>query len=121
VAPAWPAGILAARTQFLETHPRTIRAWLRAYVRAVRLARADPEVAIRTLTAVFKFERAAAERVYREVMPDIDERGRLPVASMPAVWQVMVTAGEVDAPWPESRFLDTRLMDTFDGWAPPLP
>jgi hypothetical protein len=38
---------------------------------------------------------------------------------MPVFWSIAVAAGEVEAPWPESRFLDRRLIDTFDRWAPP--
>jgi hypothetical protein len=29
-----------------------------------------------------------------------------------------MATGDVTEPWPESKFLDRRYIDTFDQWAP---
>ncbi|MBA2449093.1 MAG: ABC transporter substrate-binding protein [Chloroflexi bacterium] len=118
VAEVWPRAILAARERFLDENPNTVRALLRAHVKAIRLAKTDREAAIQALIKVLKYERQDSERAYEEVVASLDERGRLPTNSMPVVWQITVAAGEVTEPWPESRFLDRRFIDSFDEWAP---
>jgi hypothetical protein len=32
--------------------------------------------------------------------------------------EIAIAADDVTKPWPESRFLDRRFIDTFDQWAP---
>ena len=48
----------------------------------------------------------------------LDERGRLPAAEMPGFWETSIAAGEVTEARAESKFLDRRLIDSFDDWAP---
>jgi ABC-type nitrate/sulfonate/bicarbonate transport system substrate-binding protein len=106
------------RVEVLERRPAAIRSLLRAHVAALRLARADRELAVRALQRHLRFDRAHAERAYAEDLDSFDERGALPAAAMPVFWRIAVEAGEVDAPWPEARFLDRRFLDSFDQWAP---
>lgn len=116
--PAWPGLVFAARERFLAEHPDRIRALLRAYVRAVRLARVDRETALRIIMTRLKYERRHAERAYAETVSGSDERGILSAPAMAAFWEFMVAVGEVAESWSESRFLDRRFIDTFDSWAP---
>jgi len=51
-------------------------------------------------------------------MPGFDERGALPTKFMPVFWDLAVQSGDVKEPWPESKLLDRRFIDTFDSWAP---
>ncbi len=118
IAAAWPRNLLIAKETFLADCPNTVLALLRAYVRAIRLAREDPEVAVQIIMERLKYERRYAERAYLEVMAGFDERGRLPVKVMPLFWEISIAAGEVKEPWPESRFFDRRFVDSFDEWAP---
>jgi NitT/TauT family transport system substrate-binding protein len=118
IAPTWPRTVFAARERFLADHPATVRALLRAHVRALRLGRANPELAIKLLGKHVRDEVQYHERAYREVMPAFDERGRLPAATMPLFWELAIEAGEVTEAWPESRFLDSRFIDSFEAWAP---
>jgi hypothetical protein len=87
-------------------------------VRALRLLRADRELGVGLLGRWLKYERAQAERALDESLAGFDERGRLPTASMPVFWDIAVAAGEVGEPWPESRYVDRRFIDTFERWAP---
>lgn len=119
VAEEWPKNLLIAKEAFLDAHHREVRALLRAYVAAIRLARVDRESAIQVLMARLAFERGTAQRAYEETVASLNERGRLPDKSMPVFWEIQLAAGEVTAPWPEARFLDRRFIDDFDGWAPP--
>ena len=118
VAEAWPRNVLAAKERFLDEHPNTIRALLRAHVKAIRLARADRDGAVQTIMQALKYERLPAERAYDDIINGFDERGGLPATAMPLFWDIAVAAGEVTEPWPESRFLDRRFVDSFDEWAP---
>ncbi len=110
VAREWPTGVFCVKESLLAQDPARLRALLRAHVRAIRLARGDPEVGVTTLSRRLRYERAHAERAYREAIAAVDERGLLPQESMAVFWTVMTEAGEVTAPWPEARFLDRRFI-----------
>ncbi len=114
----WPANVMFAKDELLARHPRTVRALLRAHVRALRLARSDRELGITVLMKWMKFGRPEAERAYDDAVAGFDERGNLPAQVMPVFWEIAVAAGEVATPWAESRFLDRRFIDTFATWAP---
>jgi NitT/TauT family transport system substrate-binding protein len=118
IAGRWPSNVMFAREEFLTTHGAVVRAFLRAHVRALRLARRERSLAVGVLRDWLKYEPPDAERTYDEAMPGFDERGTLPADVMPLFWEIVVSTGEVTARWPESRFLDRRFMDTFETWAP---
>ena len=118
IAGTWPRAVFAAKESFIAGNPATIRGLLRAYVHAVRLARANPEVAIRSLGRHVRDDAQYHERAYRDALAGFDERGRLPAAAMPVFWETSIAAGEVSEAWAESRFLDRRFIDSFDDWAP---
>jgi NitT/TauT family transport system substrate-binding protein len=118
VGKEWVRNAYLAKQGFLDENPATILALLRAHVRAIRLVRADRELAVQTLMRALKYERGDAERAYAEVVPGLHERGDLPAGGMRTFWDLAIAAGEVNAPWPESRFLDRRWIDTFETWAP---
>ena len=115
----WPRNTYLAKQGFLDTHPRTVRALLRAHVRAIRAARADRALAVRTLMQALKYERGHAERAYDEVVGNLNERGTLSANGVRVFFELARLEGEVTEPWPESRFLDRRFIDTFEEWAPP--
>lgn len=118
VGPEWPTNVMFAREEFLAAYPASVEALLRAHVRALRLARSDRPLGIAVLSRWLKYEGPDAERVFDEAISGFDERGRLPARIMPVFWSIAVAAGEVTEPWPESRFLDRRFIETFDAWAP---
>jgi NitT/TauT family transport system substrate-binding protein len=118
VVEEWPHTVLVAKERLLRERVDIVRAFLRAYVGAIRLAQTDRETAVQTLLAKLKWERRHAERAYDEAVRRFDERGRLPVRAMPTFWELSIASGEVTAPWPESRFLDRRYIDSFEDWAP---
>jgi NitT/TauT family transport system substrate-binding protein len=118
VSEQWPQHIYFAKERFLADHPNTMRALLRAHVKAIRLAKADREAAVSTLVRALKFERSPTERTYDAIIEGFDERGLLPTRAMPVFWEIAVAAGDVTEPWPEAKLLDRRYVDTFDQWAP---
>lgn len=118
IGPAWPRVVLWARTRVLDERPALLRAILRSHVRAVRLIRADRELAVRTIERVLRYRRMHAERAYDELVADLDERGGLPERGVALFWASAAAAGEIPAPWPEARFFDRRFVDAFTDWAP---
>jgi hypothetical protein len=119
VAERWPRANLVAPEGFLRANPRTVQAMLRAYVRAVRVARDDRAAAVRVIQEVLRYDQATAERAHAEVVSRTDERGVLLVPR--SFWEISRATGEGTGPWPEARFLDRTFIDTFDGWAAPSP
>jgi len=119
IAPQWPKHVFVAKKQFLDANPNTIKAILRAQVAAVRLAKADRALVVKTLMDRLKYPKPYAERAYDSIMPDFDERGSLPDdASMRVFWALQIERGDVKEPWPNSRILDDRFIRTFADWAP---
>jgi ABC-type nitrate/sulfonate/bicarbonate transport system substrate-binding protein len=117
IAPQWPKHAYLAKTKFIDDHPNTLRAFLRAHVAALRLARAERTMTIDILVERLKWSKAYAERAYEEVMPDYDERGRLPDAHMDVFWSIEIATGAATQAWPDGSLLDDRFIKSFDGWA----
>jgi NitT/TauT family transport system substrate-binding protein len=119
IAPQWPKHSFVAHTKFLDEHPNTMRAFLRAHVAAIRLARADRDLAVKVLVDQVKYQPAYAARAYAENMPGFDERGRLPDEKyMDIFWSIAIAGGSVKEALPAARLIDARFIDTFTDWAP---
>ena len=119
IAPQWPKHTFVARSKFLDENPETIRAFLRAHVAAIRLARADRALAVQVLVDQVKYQRSYAARAYDENLPAFDERGRLPDDKyMDIFWSIVIAAGSATEPWPAARLMDERFIGTFAQWAP---
>lgn len=116
IAPKWPKHTFVTKRAFLEKYPDTIRALLRAHVAAIRLAKADKELAARVLEKRLKFTHEHALRAYDDVISGFDERGEIP--SMDVFWKVKKEAGEYPEAWPREKFFDDRYVKTFTQWAP---
>jgi NitT/TauT family transport system substrate-binding protein len=119
IAPQWPKHAFVARNQFLDQSPQTVRAFLRAHVAAIRLARADRDLAVKVLVDQLKYQASYAGRAYDENMQGFDESGHLPEDKyMEAFWSIAIAAGTTKAAWPAARLLDERFIGTFAEWAP---
>jgi NitT/TauT family transport system substrate-binding protein len=119
VAPAWPEHIYSVKSKFLASNRNTIAAVLRGHVAALRLAKANRQVAVQIFIDRLKYTPELASRSYDELMPTYDERGRLPDRSMKVFWEILVRNGDVKAPMPDSAILDRTFVDSFASWAPP--
>jgi NitT/TauT family transport system substrate-binding protein len=118
VSPGWPKHLYYAKKAFIDGNPETVTAMLRAHVAALRLARRDRALAVKTYVDRLKFDETYANRAYDEAMPSYDERGHLPEKSMPTFWKLTIENGDVKEAWPESKFLDARWINSFERWAP---
>ena len=118
VAPHWPKVLFMAREDFIEKHADTLRAFLAAHVEALRLAAREPARASAVMVREIKYEPANAMRALKESLADCDERGGLPVESMPVFWSIAIDNKDADSAWPEARYFDRRFVDSFEQWAP---
>jgi len=118
VAPEWPVHVYMAKTKFMDQYPNTMLALLKAHVNAIRLAKSDKAYTMKVLNDRIKATADTAARMYDEVIGGYNERGTPPEKSMPTFWKIMVEGKFVTEPWPESKYLDPRFINTFDQWAP---
>ena len=117
IAPQWPKHAYLAKTKFIDDNPNTLRAFLRAHVAALRLARAQAVMTVDILVERLKWTRDYAQRAYAEVMPAYDERGRLPDAHMDVFWSIEIAGGTVAQAWPDAKLIDDRFIKSFEEWA----
>ena len=118
IAP-WPQDVLVAHRQFLDQNPNTVRAFLRGYVAAIRLARSNRDMAIGLINQHLKYDPQYALHAYSEVMAGFDERGSFPPQkTMDVFWKIKLENGDVTAPWANSRLMDMRFINAFSQWAP---
>ncbi len=118
VAPQWPKHVFLTKTKFLKENPNTIVAVLRAHVAAIRLAKAQRELAVGVMIDRLKYQKQWAERAYDDVISDFNERGTFPEKYMPVFWQITMSTGDVKEPWPDSKLLDLTYIKSFKQWAP---
>ena len=117
LAPQWPKHAFLAKTKLIEDSPNTLRAFLRAHVAALRLARADRAMTVDLLVERLKWSKDYAQRAYDEVMPAYNERGTLPDAHMDVFWSIEIAGGAVKDAWPDAKLIDERFIKSFDEWA----
>jgi NitT/TauT family transport system substrate-binding protein len=118
IAPQWPKHVYIAKQSFIDQNPNTLKRFLRGHVEGLRLARRDPDFAVKVLIDRLKWEPAFARRAYEEVLPSYDERGHLPESRfMDVFWKIEEQGGTVKEPWPQAKLLDDRFIRSFDEWA----
>jgi NitT/TauT family transport system substrate-binding protein len=117
IAPQWPKHAFLAKTRFIDENPNTLRAFLRAHVAALALARADPALTVDLLMARLKWSKDYAQRAYAETMPAYDARGRLPDRYMDVFWSIEIAGGAVTQAWPDAKLIDDRFIKSFEEWA----
>jgi NitT/TauT family transport system substrate-binding protein len=117
VAPQWPKHSFVAKSKFIDENPNTLKTFLRGHVGAIRYARAHPTETAAILAQRLKYDGPNAERAYKEMMPDYNERGTLPDKYMDVFWKIEMASGQVKEPWPDAKILDDRFVKTFDDWS----
>lgn len=118
VSPQWPKHIFSTTTKFMNENPNTMYAILRAHVQAIRAARAQRDLAVQVMMDQLKYTKQWAERAYDDVIGGFNERGTLPDKYMSTFWNITIANGDVKVPWPDSKLLDPKYVNTFNQWAP---
>ena len=119
IAPEWPKHVFVAKKKFLDENPNAVMTFLRGYVAALRMARADRELTSLVLAKKLKYSPDEAGRAFDEIMPGYDERGAFPAkATMDVFWDLEIRADDVKEAWPNEKLLDDRFIKRFADWAP---
>lgn len=119
LAEEFPMQDFYATEKFIKENPNTIKLFLRGYVQAVRLAKKDKELSVKTITEHVGLEKKYASRAYDEFIKYIYEDGRWPDAkSMDVFWEVGIMAGIFKEKWPTGKYFDSTFVDTYSQWKP---
>jgi NitT/TauT family transport system substrate-binding protein len=119
VMPDFPIQSFFARQRYIASHRDTIEALLRAFVRGVRLAKANKAMAVQTLIDKVYIDKQFAEQAYASLIGGWHEDGLLASdAGMKAFFDMAVASGHLDAPWPKEKYWDNQFVASFDQWKP---
>ncbi|MFZ9500896.1 MAG: ABC transporter substrate-binding protein [Beijerinckiaceae bacterium] len=115
----FPIQSFYAMKPFLDSNPETVRAVLRAFVKAVRLARADKALSVKTLVARAGLEEQYAGRAYDQLIEGWREDGLLASEEgMKSFFDMAIAAGDVTEHWPREKYWDGRFTASFEQWKP---
>ena len=119
LAEDYPFHVFYGKQDFITTNPTTIRAVLRAFVKGVRLAKADKARAVKLLVAKTGIEEKYSTRAYDDFMDKIYEDGRMPSdTGMKAFWDMGIENGTYKEAWAPERYLLPTFMQSFNEWKP---
>jgi NitT/TauT family transport system substrate-binding protein len=117
--PDFPVQSFFASVQYLDDNPHTVQAVLRAFIKAVALAKADKPLAVKVLVSRAGLQEQYAARAYDLLIDGWREDGRLATDNgMKRFFDMAIASGDVDKPWPKDAYWDNRFMATIDEWKP---
>lgn len=119
IAPDYPFHVFFATQDFIKSHPNTIKAVLRAFVKGVRKAKADKTLSEKVLEEAVGIKAQYAGRTYDDFIGEVYEDGRMPSdKGMKAFWELGLMSGKYKSAWPKSRYLDPTYIDSYNEWKP---
>ena len=119
LADEFPMQDFYAMEKFIKENPNTIKVFLRGYVQAVRLAKKDRELSIKTIVDRVGLETRYANRAYDEFINLLYEDGRWPdKKSMDVFWEVGIMSGTFKEKWPLEKYFDSTFVDSYSQWKP---
>jgi len=117
--PDFPLQSFYAMQKFIDNNPETLKAVLRAFIKAVQMTKADKPRAVKALVAKAGLDEKHAERAYDQLVAGWHEDGRLASdEGMAKFFEMSIASGEVDKPWPKEKYWDNRFVATIDAWKP---
>ncbi len=115
--PDFPIQSFYAEVKYLDDNPETAKAVLRAFIKAVALAKSNKPLAVKILAARTSLKPDYATRAYEQLIGGWREDGRLATdQGMADFFKMAIASGDVDKPWPKEKYWDNRFMATIDQW-----
>ncbi len=115
--PDFPIQSFYAEVKYLEDNPETVKAVLRAFIKAVALAKSNKPLAVKILAARTGLKPDYAARAYEQLIGGWREDGRLATdQGMADFFKMAIASGDVDKPWPKEKYWDNHFMATIDQW-----
>jgi NitT/TauT family transport system substrate-binding protein len=117
--PDFPVQSFYAEVKYLDANPRTVKAVLRAFIRAVALAKANKPLAVKVLAVRTGLTEQYAARAYDQLVDGWREDGRLATEQgMANFFKMAIASGDVDRVWAKDQYWDNRFMATIGEWKP---
>jgi NitT/TauT family transport system substrate-binding protein len=117
--PDFPVQSFYAEVRYLDDNPLTVKAVLRAVIKAVALAKANKPLAVKVLAARTGLTEQYAARAYDQLIDGWREDGRLATnQGMKNFFNMAIASGDVDRPWSKEQYWDNRFIATIDDWKP---
>ena len=112
----YPSHIVYAKEDFIAKNPNLIKAYLRATGKAMEWIKANPGEAATLLGKELKFKPEHCRPTIDYIKDGWHADGRLPKEGMKAFWEISIEIGDVEAPWPTSKWMDDRFLKTQAQW-----
>jgi NitT/TauT family transport system substrate-binding protein len=116
ISKTYPNHVVYSKQDFVKNNPETIKAFLRAVVRANEEIEKNPDDAAQVLVEKLKLEEKYAKLSVEDISPGYDKRGGVDKDGLEFFWKISVEAGDVDSPWEDDKWLDNSFIETQDEW-----
>lgn len=116
ISKTYPNHVVYSKQDFVKNNPETIKAMLRAIVKANEDIEKNPDDAAKVLVDKLKLEEKYAKLSVEDITPGFDKRGGIDQAGLEFFWKISVEAGDVDTPWEDEKWLDNSFIETQDEW-----
>ena len=118
----YPFHLLVASDAFIAGNKGTLRAFLRAHVRALRLAKKDRVLAAQALVEHLHIDPKYVERTYDDFIGYLYEDGRLPSEQgLNLFFDMGIQGGRFKERWPREKYWNSSYVDTYEQWKPEIP
>ncbi|MGG0717013.1 ABC transporter substrate-binding protein [Robertmurraya massiliosenegalensis] len=116
ISPTWPQHVIYGKEEFVKNNPETIKAFLRAMVKAVEYNEEHPDESVKVLMDKLNLEEKYAKLAVEEVTLGFDKNGGTDKEGLDFFWEISVESGDTDQPWSEDKWLDRTFIDSLDEW-----
>jgi NitT/TauT family transport system substrate-binding protein len=119
LAPDYPYHVFGAMVPFIASHPNTIRALLRGFVRGLREAKRDRQRAIDAIGRRIPMDPRYSGPTYDDLIGFLFEDGRLPTdKGMDVFFDMGIKAGRFTERWPRDKYWLPEFADSYARWTP---
>jgi ABC-type nitrate/sulfonate/bicarbonate transport system substrate-binding protein len=119
LAPDYPYHVFGAMQSFIASHPQTLKALLRGFVRGLREARRDKARAIAAIGTRIPMDPKYAGPTYDDLIGFLFEDGRLPTdKGLEVFFDMGIKAGRFTERWPREKYWTPQFADAYAEWKP---
>jgi ABC-type nitrate/sulfonate/bicarbonate transport system substrate-binding protein len=110
----YPDHVVFAKTSYINSNGATLSKLLTAIAAGMKLEKSNPKLAQQSMVSNVKIDSKYAPATYHGFIDQQFPDGRLPDAqAMNTFWQIGIQNGEFKSKLPESKWLDTKWIDSY--------
>src|SRR5262249_16727009 len=114
LAPDYPYHVFGAMEPFIASHPNTLKALLRGFVRGLREARRDRQHAIDAIARRIPMDPKYSGPTYDDLIDFLFEDGRLPTEKgLEVFFDMGIKAGRFTERWPREKYWTSQFADSY--------